>query len=334
MLRLTPLINSLLVILLLPAMLYAGQNIILFQDGGLITLETTSKNGVAELTLPMAVKPTTIRVKPVNQQDRINQVGLLPARPNAKLGKEITSYREQKQKLEDRLKMLDAREATFLAAAKSQSSKVVRKTKAEPNPLAAIRQGTDFAFSQLEATYTAKRRAELELQKISSQLDTVLQKEDAGNQIIRITTTPLNAKVAVTAQLADKGWQPAYEIRADQDNSMAALTIIAESSLKAPAGYTVWISPVRLADNPPETGSLKQYLKNSPTRLETYHLPIEQVQVNTGPVQNFRLSIRNSTTSTLSSGRASLYYNGEYLGSASISKTDSGELFIINGPEN
>ncbi len=334
MLRLTPLINSLLVILLLPAILYAGQNIILFQDGGLITLETISKNGVAELTLPLAVKPATIRVKPVNQQDRINQVELLPVRPDEKLGREIAGLKEQKQKLEDRLKMLDAREATFLAAAKSQSSKVVRKTKAEPNPLTAIRQGTDFAFSQLEATYTARRRAELELQKISSQLESAQQKEQAGSQIIRIRTTPLNAKVTVTVQLADEGWQPAYEIRVDQGNNMAAFTLVAVSSSKLPTGYAVGISTDRLADNPPETGSLKQYLANNPTRLATYHLPVEQIQVNTGPSHNFKLSIKNNTASSLSSGNSSFYYNGEYLGSASISKTDSGEIFVINGPEN
>ncbi len=59
--------------------------------------------------------------------------------------------------LGDRLKALNAREAIFKSAAKSQSGKAPRKSKTNTEPLTAVRQGTEFAIAQLENVYHARR---------------------------------------------------------------------------------------------------------------------------------------------------------------------------------
>jgi len=84
---------------------------------------------------------------------RVERVELLPCQVPERRQKELDALIEQKNRLEDRMKALDTREDIFAAAAKSQSSKAPRKTKANPDPLASVRQGTDFAIAQLEAVY-------------------------------------------------------------------------------------------------------------------------------------------------------------------------------------
>ena len=68
------------------------------------------------------------------------------------------------------LQALATREEIFKSAAKSQGGKAPRKSKANPDPMQAIRQGTEFAIAQLEAVYTSRRRTEQEIRRIDSRI--------------------------------------------------------------------------------------------------------------------------------------------------------------------
>ena len=69
------------------------------------------------------------------------------------------------------MQALEAKETVFKAAAKSQSGKAPRKTKTNPDPLAGVRQATEYAIAQLESVYRARRMAESDLNSVEARSD-------------------------------------------------------------------------------------------------------------------------------------------------------------------
>jgi len=201
----------------------AQRELTIFSDGRLVEIETTVNKGLAELALPAPIRDGTLRVKALGGGS-IGRVELIPFRLSDKLQKELDGLQEQKNRQEDRLKALETREGIFEAAAKSQSSKAPRKTKTNPDPLASVRQGTDFAIAQLEAVFTARRRSEQELKRITARI-AQLHKNSGGGPTVRAEVTPGTTRVRVAAVLSDNGWRPRYELRLTGNGSATAVLI-------------------------------------------------------------------------------------------------------------
>lgn len=290
----------------------------LFSDGTLAELDATARKGIVELTLPGQIRAGTLRAKPLGG-GTISKVELLPAKVSDKLQKELDSLSEQKNRLQDRMKALDHREGIFAAAAKSQSSKAPRKSKTNPDPLASVRQGTDFAIAQLEAVYTARRRTEHDLKRVEARLAALSRRSSAG-PTVRIAVTPAAAHIRVAAVLQDGGWRPRYEVRL-QGNGTAQLTMLAEIN-DLPDGYAVKIVPGPLsAGFPQQTYPLP--VGGAP-RLATWQLPVEKEQITNGPLPGFSFSITNNSSSPLLSGQTSVYFSGEFIGTALLPTLTAG----------
>lgn len=303
----------------------AQRELTVFRDGLLIEIETTAKKGIAEAVLPALIRDGTLRAKPLDDGS-IQQVTVTPFKTPDKIQKELDGLIEQKNRLEDRLKALDTKEGIFEAAAKSQSSKAPRKTKTNPDPLASVRQGTDFAIAQLEAVFTARRRSEQEVKRINSRI-AQLTKSAIGGPTVRIAAFPANSRIRVAAVLVASGWRPRYELRLAESGT-ARLVQLAELD-ELPAGFSIRIAPADLASTtPPQTVAL---LPGRATPLAAWQLPVTQEQVVAGPLPSYSISLHNNTGTTLPSGEAAVYSRqGEFLGTVTLPATGPGTTLTIS----
>lgn len=284
----------------------AQRELTVYRDGILVEQEATVRRGVAELSLPTPIRENSLRVKPLDG-GTVGRVDLLPFRVPEKHQKELDSLAEQKSRLEDRLKALDTREAIFAAAVKSQSSRTPRKTKANPDPLSAVRQGTDFAIAQLEAVNTSRRRTIQELKRVEARL-AALRKAVTGGPTVRVTAPA--SRVRVAAVLADGSWTPRYDIRLQGDGT-ARLTLLARLPA-LPEGYGVRVANASLTAARQEQA--QPVPAGDPVRLAEWRLPVEQEQTLSAPLPSCSFTIRNTSGAPLAAGEAALYADGEYLG--------------------
>jgi hypothetical protein len=320
------LLLSLICSVIVPSALAGSRELTAFSDGFLIEIETVAKKGIAELTLPGPIRDGTLRVKPLDSSI-VGRVELLPVKRPDKLQQEINNLTEQKNRLEDRMKALDTREDIFAAAVKSQSSKAPRKTKTNPDPIASVRQGTSFAIAQLEAVYTARRRTEQELKQTLALLANLTQKSAAG-PTIRVVLSQPTSRIRVAAVLSRGGWTPHYDIHVQGDGT-AHVTMLAALD-RLPDGFTVKVAPSALS-----AGQPKQLYPHQPgnfTRLFAWQLPLEQEQVTTSPLPVFSFTLKNNSGSALAAGQASLYYTGEYIGTAVLPAIPVDSSATLTGP--
>lgn len=313
-------------ILLLPTPGLAGlRELTVFIDGTLVELEATARKGSAEVQLPGAIRSGTLRVTPLDN-GLIGRVELVQAGITDKLQKELESLQEQKSRLEDRMKALETRETIFAAAAKSQSSKAPRKTKTNPDPLASVRQGTEFAIAQLEAVFTARRRTEQELKRVTLRLSQ-LEKRSIGGPIVRVALSSPNSRVRVSAVLQENDWTPRYELRLDGSNT-AQLALLTE--FEPPAGFGITVIPAALAASPlPQS---QRVSGGSTLKLAAWQLPVEQEQVHTGPIPTFSLKLRYTGSQPLPAGQVAVYYRGDYLGTAPLSLATADNTLTLISP--
>lgn len=286
-----------------------SRNVTFFSDGALVELVATAAKGSVEISLPGDMLADSLRIRPIGNAV-IRNVELLPSRQERKGTKELDQLLEQKGRLQDRLQALDTREDIFKAAAKSQSGKAPRKTKTNPEPMQTIRQGTEFAIAQLEAVYTARRKAEQEIRLIDARVNGITKGTKGGETVARVTLAPKNGRVMVRYALGGVGWVPWYDVRLDSSGS-ANLTLYGQLP-GGFAGYLLHASPASLTDSggalvvPAAAGSL--------VKLAEYRLPVREESFGNGVRSVYSFVVTNASQVHLPAGGASLYRSGEYWG--------------------
>ncbi|HEX9079903.1 MAG TPA: hypothetical protein VF795_09960 [Desulfuromonadaceae bacterium] len=293
-----------------PSVFASGErSVTFFSDGALVELQAAAVKGIAEISLPGAMREESLRIKPLGNAV-IRRVDILPSRRQGKGAGELARLLEQKSRLSDRLRALDIREEIFTSAAKAQSGKAPRKTKANPDPMQSIRQGTDFAIAQLEAVFTARRRAEQEIRRLDARIAALRKGERGQGGVARIAVTPNNGRLRVRYALEGEGWKPRYNLRLDND-AEALLTLYGQ--LPAPfAGYLLRVSPATLADHavaPTFPAGAAGVVK-----LAEYRLPVREAHFGAASGPAFSLELTNSSAVRLPAGEAALYRSGEYWG--------------------
>ncbi|HZV81605.1 MAG TPA: hypothetical protein VFF53_05500, partial [Geobacteraceae bacterium] len=183
-----------LILLLWSCPVSAGRNVSLYLDGAVVERNEIAKNGYLELFLPASVRADSLRIMPVGPT-QIIRVQVVPKQPSGKAEKELIAITKQQELLQDRLKALSIKEDIFRSAAKSQSAKAPRRTKANPEPLAAIRQGTDYAISQLETVFQLQRKTNRELKQLDEKKAKLAKDEQAGGSVARVWVAPASAGV-------------------------------------------------------------------------------------------------------------------------------------------
>ncbi len=216
----------LIVIWSFPALAF-GEKQILFLDGARIELEMAARKGRIEVPLPTAMLPDSFRVKPLGSTT-VLWVEVGPAGTDTKVAEQLTALAERREVLLDRVKSLDDREVIFKAAAKSQSSRALRKTKNNPDPLGAIRSGTRFTFTQLDEVFAARRKTRKALAEVETRIAT-LGIEATPQNVARVRLSPPDGKVKIAYLVSNLKWTPWYDFRLSGDG-FAEIALCAKMS--------------------------------------------------------------------------------------------------------
>ena len=278
-----------------------------------------SSQGFLIIPLPAQAIDGTLRITP-RAGTTIKRVEIVPARQEGKHAKELKSLLEQQNRLQDRLQTLSTREEIFKAAAKSQSGKAPRKTKANPDPIQSIRQGTDFALNQLERVHAAQRTTEDELLRIDQRRAVIQAREADTGTFAKITVHPKTGRVRAAYALAESAWTPRYDLRLD-NSGMAKLSLYGN----LPQGFDDYTR--KAAFGPlttiPAAGSFSTLSGSSP-KLAEYQLPASVELFENTLRPSFSYILTNTTPVYLPAGEATLYYSNEYRGQPRFEGISSG----------
>lgn len=298
---------------------YAENSVTFYRDGALYKLEATATKGVIDIHLPVTVIEKSLSISPKGG----STISTVKTRSEIydNNNKELLALNEQKQRLADRLQALETRENIFTAAAKTQSGKAPRKTKNNPDPMQAIRQGTDFAIAQLEAVYTAKRKATEELNRVNGRIVTIKQRGNGSGSSVRIVVTPQRGTVTIRYATTEVSWQPEYSLHYDGISNNVRLQFSAKIP-KELRGYKIHVANGTLAE-------AAQQLLTVGGISGDYLLPVNDLKSANGIFNSFQATITNNTGHYLTSGEATLFRNGSYLGKFRFEGISSGSKRAI-----
>jgi hypothetical protein len=307
----------------------ATESLVLFLDGARIERELIARKGYLEMPLPAEILPNSLRVKPVGDCS-VLRVHTAPVATERRQEKEVISLEERKAVLLDRLKILEEREGIFKAAAKSQSSRALRKTKNNPEPLDAVRKGTDFAVAQMESVHTARRKAEKELAAVEARLVAVGKKSGTGS-VARVWLSRPEGRVRISCLVSGLTWTPWYDFRLSGNGN--AETVMRAKLPAVALSASVSVVPLTLADAygaEPVTYPVSSDL----AAITSFRLPLTQETLTSGPVPFLSFTLNNSSGKSLPAGEACGYWQGVYLGRAQFSGCRAGEsLQLVLGKQ-
>lgn len=305
----------------LPADVFAARNVTLYLDGARVEQREAAVKGYLEIKVPPAADPDSLRIAPAKGGE-ILRVVTSPLKPSIPIEKELARLTDRDELLRDRLKALSVREEIFRAAAKSQSAKSPKRTKTNPEPLTTIRQGTDYAITQLESVYLAKRKAEKELEQIAARRLAISKDSQSGGTLARVWTTPASAGVVAYWNQSDKNWTPVYQIRVDEKGS--ALLSLAAGGVTVDKGESanLVVSSARSAGPYKKTA----YISDLTSIIKEEFKVSESADSDITP---YTLTIINSSPLNLPAGDISCFKSGVYMGKGRFSGVDAGKSVEI-----
>ncbi|MBJ6802655.1 hypothetical protein [Geomonas propionica] len=295
--RLLPLAFVLLPILICQQAQAGPKSVTLFMDGARVEQELPAAGGFLELPLPDGFAAGSLRVKAPG--GIVQRVELVPAEQDRRRSGVLVRLRERRGELQDRMDALNRREEIFSAAAKSQSGKAPRKTKANPDPVVTLQQGTEFALNQMEAVYRSKRKCRLALDAVERELASAAK----GVASARIWVTGNKARVSYV--VGSERWTPSYDLRFSGEGG-AELLLHAKLP---PREKGVQYQVVRGTAAKP--GAVEAVRGDFPI-LARCPLNISAA-VGAQPPERFSFA---PVEAGLPPGEAALYWKGEYIGSA------------------
>jgi hypothetical protein len=302
----------------------AADTITFFRDGALIQQEAAATRGIVDIPLAAGLLEHSLTVVPTTGTTIIG-VETETTGTGSGANKEVEALAERRRRMEDRLQALETREAIFTSAAKAQSGKAPRKSKANPDPMQAIRQGTDFAITQLEAVYTARRRTTQEIRDIDARLAAAKKGSRPAAGSVRIAVTPARGKVTLRYATSERGWQPQYNLHLAGNG--AARLLLSARVTGSGRGFQLRISPGTLAESskaetfPVQSGS---------ALLASYKIPLTEERYTGGIFNRFSGLITNSTPHYLPPGESGLFRGGAYLGKFRFEGISSGRSTVIS----
>lgn len=304
---------------------WAENRITYYRDGALFQQEAVAVKGVAELPLGDGLLENSLKIIP-EAGTTIIGVEVRKTTHRNRSDKELEALFEQRRRFEDRLQALATREEIFKAAAKAQSGKAPRKSKANPDPMQAIRQGTDFAIAQLEAVYTARRKTGQEIRNIDERIASAKKSSTPAGKSVRIAVTPPRGRVTVRYATSECGWQPSYALHVSGDGS-AQLRLSALISGNS-GGDRVLVSTGSITENTPAAARALQ--PGNASALVSYILPFGHERFGDGIINQFSGKITNSSTDYLPPGDMGLFREGVYLGKFAFTGLSSGRSAVIS----
>ncbi len=290
----------------------------IFLDGAIVEREIQVSRRYLELALPATMQSGSLRVR-YEGKGSLSRVEIGKAKPDRRREKELLRLTGQREQLRDRLRVLAVKEDIFAAAAKSQSSKTPRKTKNDPDPLASIRQGSDFALAQLETVYKSRRRTEAELKGVDERFS--LLNNERPVSLARIWLTGQSGRLIISWQDNGLHLRPVYEYHlsgADRLDMQIAAELSSEPDLDESR-----LILSRISDPSAQLPPFRQAVRGV-QKISREILPLLQERFSPTPLPSLSFTYRNSTGKKLPAGIAACYRQGVYLGAASSGELSTG----------
>ncbi len=287
----------------------APESLVIYLDGALVEKEAAARKGYLEFPLPDKILPDTLRIKPVGDCSvlRVQVENVETAKRHAR---ELAVMMERKAHLTDRLKELEDREGIFRAAVKSHSSRALRKTKNNPEPLDTARKGTAFAVAQLESVHAARRKTERELASVEGKIAS-LEKNASGGKSARVWLSRQDGRIRYSCLVSGIAWIPWYDFRLSGQGS--AETVMRAKLPPVARSAAVSVVPAMLADAY-GTDPLTYPVAADLAAVASFRLPLDGEKLTKGPAPFLSFTIRNTSGKNLPPGEAVGYWQGEYLG--------------------
>jgi len=309
--RLIPLYCGVLLLLVYQSASAGQRSVTLYLDGARVEQEVAAVNGYLEYALPDTLMPGSLRVKPLGGGS-VLRVELVPADRDRRRAREIARLEERKSVLQDRMQALSSREEIFKAATKSQSGKAPRKTKANPDPVSSLQQGTEFALAQLESVYRGKRKCQSSLDALKTEL-AALRK---GAAVARVWISGGRARLSYLTN--GERWIPNYDFRWS-DDATGELLLHARLPV-AEKGMHYLVSAGTLAQ-----GAAARALRGNFPILSRHPLTLANGTLTQDAPSSFSFA---PVEAALPPGEAAAFWRGEYLGSGRFAGTGSGEFSL------
>jgi len=298
----------------------SSRSVTFYADAAVFEIEGVATKGTVEIYLPPDMIEGSLRIKPTGSAV-IQKVDILSAKGDGgKKEKEREALLEQKNRVQDRLKALETREQIFTAAAKSQSGKAPRKSKTNPDPMQSIRQGTDFAIAQLEAVYTARRKAELELKRLDVRIVDANRSENFGGSVAKVVLGGQRGSVMARYMIKNRGWSPRYDFRIDNNPSVAKVDL----SVTTAEGFNGYKQFVTLSKRSDDVKPVPVAHGSGLTTVARFSLPVSELFFGNAGESHFSFVVNNREKQYLPSGVATVYRSGEYMGKARFDGLSSG----------
>lgn len=301
---------------LLPSVCCAASSVTLYLDGAVVEQSESARKGYIEIPLPPSARTDSLKIKP-KQGTTINRVVVTPRKPSKGRDQEAASIQERQDLLHDRIKALSVREEIFKSAAKSQSGKAPRKTKTNPEPITGIRQGTDYAIAQLEAVYTAKRKAEKELKLLDEKRAQLVRDDQSAGNTAKIWVSPPGGTVTASWSQPDRNWTPSYELRVDSPDKFRISLFAGEVPRSKVERVTFDLSSL---DTSASTPRYRITEESGPLKLDNLRFSRKPEELPLFPM----LVITADAKGNLPPGDISCYRNGEYLGTGKFPGVEAG----------
>ena len=310
--RLFPFLFAMVPLLLCQTAAAGQKSVTFFLDGARVDQEAAAVNGYLEFALPDSLTPGSLRVKALGGGS-VLRVELVAAEQDRRRAREIARLEERRGELQDRMAALARREEIFSAAAKSQGGKAPRKTKANPNPLGTLQQGTEFAIAQMESVYRSKRKCQSALDALERELAAARK----GVASARIWLA--GGKAGISYLIGNERWTPSYDLRWSGDGSGELLLHAKLPQREKGVQYLV------------SNGTLAQRVAAEAVRgdfpiLARYPLTLASrgARGETPPLSYAFTAVQAG----LPAGEAALFWRGEYLGTGRFAGGGASEFSI------
>lgn len=289
-----------------------------YLDGSLVEERLFLKRGSGELKLPPTLVPGSVRVIP-DPGAEVVDVRRKTVTPTPTQERELTSLKKERERLSYRLEALEAKERIFEKAARTQSGRVPKKTKTNPDPLATIREGTAYAVAQLEGVIAARRGAEKRVREIDARI-ALLSGEPAAAGERLVVTVKGGERVVVRYQDRTGGWIPRWRLRMSGDRE-AVLQVVADGARR---GERVVPAPTAGEDVPAWT-------VGEASTAATVACSVDSIVERTTGAGEVEATLSCPPLPVLFAGPVDCFKSGAYVGEGKTTSVDGGRITLLCG---
>lgn len=296
--------------------LHAGEYVY-FLDGARVIESVHFRKGTASLPLPPSIVPGSLRVTP-DEKGVLDEVVAVSLSMQSDSAPKVKALHDRRDALKDRLAALATKEAVFMGAAKSQSSRLPKRSKTNPDPVATIRQGTEYAVAQLEAVYRARRIAERDLAAVEKRLTELSSDSNRSGSLLKLSSR--TARTAeITYLITDSKWSPRYTVR--RESGERAVLTVRSGALKVPGR-------VALGNMLDEPGAPTLQFSGA-LDLSSFDCRVTEESAGQGKLPARRLELLCPTITALPSGNGACFVNGTYMGPIDLPTLTGTKSFIV-----